>query len=81
MDHLSQLRRAAAPGAEPVPGRPTSSPGRGLIAVRPDGYIGFRGQTVESGQLNTWLTMLRVGVAQGPVSGDLSTYPRQAAAT
>jgi 2-polyprenyl-6-methoxyphenol hydroxylase-like FAD-dependent oxidoreductase len=38
--------------------RLTSSPGRGLIAVRPDGYVGFRGQTVEIGQLGTWLARL-----------------------
>ena len=40
--------------------RLTSSPGRGLIAVRPDGYVGFRGGTAEVGQLATWLT--RIGV-------------------
>jgi hypothetical protein len=45
--------------------RLTSSPGRGLIAVRPDGYIGFRSQIVEFGQLATWLACLRTGVA-GP---------------
>ena len=41
--------------------RLTSSPGRGLIAVRPDGYVGFRSQTVEIGQLATWLAWLRAG--------------------
>ena len=41
--------------------RLTSSPGRGLIAVRPDGYVGFRGQTVEMGQLATWLASLSAG--------------------
>jgi hypothetical protein len=41
--------------------RLTSSPGRGLIAVRPDGYIGYRGQTVEIDQLATWLAWLRAG--------------------
>jgi len=39
----------------------TSSSGRGLIAVRPDGYVGFRGQTVETHQLATWLALLRAG--------------------
>jgi hypothetical protein len=39
----------------------TSSPGRGLIAVRPDGYVGFRGQTVETHQLATWHALLRAG--------------------
>jgi FAD binding domain len=38
--------------------RLASSPGRGLIAARPDGYIGFRGQTVEINQLATWLALL-----------------------
>ena len=45
--------------------RLTSSPGGGLIAVRPDGYIGFRCQTAEIGQLATWLARLRVGTV-GP---------------
>ena len=31
--------------------RLTSVPGRGLTAVRPDGYIGFRGQVADAGQL------------------------------
>jgi hypothetical protein len=43
--------------------RLASSPGRGLIAVRPDGYIGFRSQTTEIGQLATWLAWLRAGTA------------------
>jgi 2-polyprenyl-6-methoxyphenol hydroxylase-like FAD-dependent oxidoreductase len=42
--------------------RLTSSPGRGLIAVRPDGYVGFRCQAAEIGQLATWLGMFRAGV-------------------
>ena len=42
--------------------RLASSPGRGLIAVRPDGYIGFRGQTVEMTQLATWLALLNAGL-------------------
>jgi 2-polyprenyl-6-methoxyphenol hydroxylase-like FAD-dependent oxidoreductase len=41
--------------------RLTSSPGHGLIAVRPDGYIGFRCQTTGLGQLAAWLGWLRVG--------------------
>ena len=54
--------------------RLTSSPGRGLVAVRPDGHVGFRCQTVDMHQLAIWLARLRVGVAQGPASGDLGTY-------
>ena len=45
--------------------RLTSSPGRGLIAVRPDGYIGFRCRTTEIGQLAAWLARLRAGAADG----------------
>ena len=39
--------------------RLTSAPGRGLTAVRPDGYIGFRGRTAETRQLAAWLARLR----------------------
>jgi 2-polyprenyl-6-methoxyphenol hydroxylase-like FAD-dependent oxidoreductase len=38
--------------------RLASVPGRGLIAVRPDGYIGFRCRATEAGQLAAWLTRL-----------------------
>jgi len=38
--------------------RLASMPGRGLIAVRPDGYIGFRCGTAEISQLAGWLTRL-----------------------
>ena len=38
--------------------RLASVPGRGLIAVRPDGYVGFRCQATEAIQLTTWLTRL-----------------------
>jgi len=41
--------------------RLSSSPGRGLIVIRPDGYVGFRSQTVEIGQLAVWLASLRAG--------------------
>jgi 2-polyprenyl-6-methoxyphenol hydroxylase-like FAD-dependent oxidoreductase len=37
-----------------------SVPGRGVIAVRPDGYIGFRSGAVEIRQLAAWL--IRIGV-------------------
>ena len=40
--------------------RLTSVPGRGLIAVRPDGYIGFRCQTADANQLMAWLTHMDV---------------------
>ena len=38
--------------------RLTSVPGRGLVAVRPDGYVGFRCGTAEVGQLTAWLTRI-----------------------
>ena len=62
------LDRDADPLGTMLPGRfvsihrLTSSPGRGLIAVRPDGYIGFRGQTLDIGQLAAWLARLRAGL-------------------
>jgi len=33
-------------------------PGRGLIAVRPDGYIGFRGQQADAARLAAWLALI-----------------------
>ncbi len=42
--------------------RLASVPGRGLIGVRPDGYVGFRCETTEAGQLGAWLT--RMGIRQ-----------------
>jgi len=41
--------------------RLASVPGRGLTAVRPDGYIGFRGQLADSRQLAAWLSLLSPG--------------------
>jgi len=35
-----------------------SVPGHGLIAVRPDGYLGFRCKDAEVSQLAAWLTDL-----------------------
>jgi 2-polyprenyl-6-methoxyphenol hydroxylase-like FAD-dependent oxidoreductase len=58
------LDRAADWPGDLVPGRfvhvhhLTSEPGRGLIAVRPDGYVGFRVRTAEVGQLAAWLTQI-----------------------
>jgi hypothetical protein len=50
-----------APGAFVHVHRLTSVPGRGVTAVRPDGYIGFRGGTAEAALLAAWLA--RVGAA------------------
>jgi hypothetical protein len=40
--------------------RLTSTPGRGLTAVRPDGHIGFRCQTANAHQLTAWLAGMDV---------------------
>jgi 2-polyprenyl-6-methoxyphenol hydroxylase-like FAD-dependent oxidoreductase len=39
--------------------RITNSPGRGLVAVRPDGYIGLRCTIAEPGQLDAWLNLIK----------------------
>ncbi len=39
--------------------RLTSVPGRGLMTVRPDGYIGLRCQIAEPNQLSDWLALVR----------------------
>jgi hypothetical protein len=40
--------------------RLTSAPGHGLIAVRPDGHVGFRCQTADTNQLTAWLAHVNV---------------------
>jgi hypothetical protein len=44
--------------------RLASAPGAGVVAVRPDGYVGFRCGTAEVGQLRAWLA--RIGAVQPP---------------
>jgi 2-polyprenyl-6-methoxyphenol hydroxylase-like FAD-dependent oxidoreductase len=39
--------------------RLTGSPGRGLLVVRPDGYIGLRCQIADSNRLLDWLDLVR----------------------
>ena len=63
-DRLEDL----APGRFVTAHRLTSAPGRGVTAVRPDGYIGFRAGTAEAGQLAAWLAL--AGVATGRRSLD-----------
>ena len=46
--------------------RLTSEPGTGLVAVRPDGYIGFRCGIADVGQLRAWLA--HIGAGMSPVS-------------
>ena len=53
--------------------RLTSTPGRGLIAVRPDGYIGFRCQIAEARQLHAWL--VRIGGARAELHGRAGSAP------
>jgi hypothetical protein len=35
-----------------------SATGRDLVGVRPDGYVGFRGDSRDLDQLHTWLTRI-----------------------
>jgi 2-polyprenyl-6-methoxyphenol hydroxylase-like FAD-dependent oxidoreductase len=69
--HVLLDRDAAPPGALPLGPlvhihRITSSRGRGLLAVRPDGHIGLRCQAAEADQLAAWLNLIR---APRPAAG------------
>ena len=55
LDRDADWHGAVRPGPLLTVHRLDSVPGRGLIAVRPDGYIGFRGGTADAGQLAGWL--------------------------
>jgi hypothetical protein len=46
--------------------RLTSTPGPGLVAVRPDGYVGFRGGMGNAGQLRDWLGHVGAGALTTP---------------
>jgi hypothetical protein len=47
--------------------RITSSPGRGLLTVRPDGHVGLRCQVADPEQLADWLNLIRApGSAADP---------------
>ena len=61
LDRDADLLDTLPPGLFVDVHRLASVPGRGLIAVRPDGYIGFRCQATKAGQLAAWLTRLRAG--------------------
>ena len=57
-----EVRLGVPPAGWPVHvHRLASAPGRSLTAVRPDGYIGFRGQVAEVGQLAAWLALIGAG--------------------
>ena len=70
--HVLLDRDAAATGAV-TPGRLvhvhrlTSSPGTGVVAVRPDGHVGYRSGVLDPGGLAAWLR--RVGATSPAVSG------------
>ena len=55
--------------------RLTSMPGTGLVAIRPDGYIGFRSRSVDHAQLDAWLARIGAGtpaaapIPQSPADG------------
>jgi hypothetical protein len=55
LDRDADLLGTLPPGGFISVHRLGSVPGRGLIAVRPDGYVGFRCQATEAGQLTAWL--------------------------
>ena len=61
LDRDADLLGTLPPGRFIEVHRLASVPGRGLIAVRPDGYVGFRCQAAETGQLAAWLTRVRAG--------------------
>jgi 2-polyprenyl-6-methoxyphenol hydroxylase-like FAD-dependent oxidoreductase len=54
--------------------RLASTPGAGLVAVRPDGHVGFRCRAADIAQLRAWLA--RIGAVQPAGAGDSS--PRHA---
>ena len=49
--------------------RLTSSPGRGLVAVRPDGYVGFHSGKADVRQLSDWLAAVGGDGADDPGTG------------
>jgi hypothetical protein len=65
LDRDADLIGTLHPGRSVHIHRLSSSPGHGLIGVRPDGYIGFRGQIADVSQLTAWLARLRAGDVQG----------------
>jgi hypothetical protein len=62
--HVLLDRDADLPGTLPLGPlvhrhRITSNPGRGLLTVRPDGYVGLRSRTAGPDQLTAWLNLIR----------------------
>ncbi|WP_329445039.1 FAD-dependent monooxygenase [Streptomyces canus] len=61
--HVLLQRDATAPpesvlGSQVTVHRLRNSPGRGLIAVRPDGHVGFRCGTADAAGLSDWLSLI-----------------------
>jgi hypothetical protein len=56
------MRYGVALGPHITVHRLMSASGRGLVAVRPDGYVGFRCQIADLAQLQTWFA--RIGAAR-----------------
>ena len=65
LDRDADLIGTLHPGRSVNIHRLSSSPGHGLVAVRPDGYIGFRSRTADVSQLAAWLARLGAGGVQG----------------
>jgi len=61
--HVLLERGAPEPDLAPAGPRVTvhridSWPGRGLVAVRPDGHVGFRSGSPDAGRLSSWLRLV-----------------------
>ncbi|WP_204918101.1 FAD-dependent monooxygenase [Microlunatus panaciterrae] len=61
--HLLLQRDTVVPDARPLGNhvslhRVASWPGHGLLAVRPDGHVGFRTGQYDAGQLGAWLDLV-----------------------
>jgi hypothetical protein len=66
--HVLLHRHAAAleplmAGRFVTPHRLTSTPGTGVVVVRPDGYVGFRGGVADASEVRAWLA--RIGAETG----------------
>jgi hypothetical protein len=61
----ADAREPAAPLSGPYlhVHRLTNIPGRGVAAVRPDGYVGLLADTVDDQQLGTWLGLVGTGTS------------------
>jgi len=63
MLHADTRKPAATPSGPYVHvHRLTSIPGRGVMAVRPDGYVGLLSGSVDDQQLGTWLGLVGTGM-------------------